>query len=122
MFEMDYKEFITQAADKTVAFNPHENRTANGKVIVEGMKVRTNEWQEMCVVADATGVCCSMVTEAHVSNQMIRDGVWYSDHATDPTSAGCTLFYACRHDHWFTVAEPGQPGSKTFNGERLWAL
>jgi hypothetical protein len=86
-----------------MTFNPHGNKTANGVVITEGLRVLDYNRREGTVVADrdATRYMCPAV-----------DG-----STADPETPGC------RHDHWFDVKpDEGQDGGGMFNGDRLKAI
>lgn len=106
-------------------FNPHENVTSDGSVILLGMMVRTNDWSVGKVVGDATVVCCS--TGEHKvfldgpcpKGQFKVGATWFSDHLHNNE-----LNYphtACRHDHWFHVEVDGARIG-IFNGERLMKM
>lgn len=103
-------------------FNPHDNVTANGVLITEGLRVWTLDIVRGTVVADDTvgeHMCCSDAktfpeAEHHATGQMLVDGVWFTDHNVTCEDRD---FVGCRHDHWFRVATDA--GTKEFNGERL---
>lgn len=104
-------------------FNPHNNVTADGVVIVEGLQVVTNEIELGTVRVDedcGSGAhCCYPNGAEHfeADGQVKQGGVYYSDHQVgyDLQMQGCT----CRHDHWFRIETA--KGTKSFNGERLGA-
>jgi hypothetical protein len=66
-----------QTKGKTM-FNPHGNKTANGKVITEGMAVRDYDYQIGIVVADRYGTM-------HEYNSC-RDDHWFEVKRGDGTT------------------------------------
>lgn len=97
-------------------FNVHSNRTADGVLIIPGLRVWTNEMVQGVVISDdhapREGVCCG--NPEHQNGQVfIRDmRGWFTDH-----SATCEDGKYCTHNHWFTVETAN--GTKSFDGERL---
>lgn len=97
-------------------FNVHENKTADGVVIVLGLEVVTNEWKRGVVVADnnQNNGCCQ--EPSHKGQQTIEGNV-YTDHSKRECDNQPVL---CHHDHWFEV-EYTDGSFHQFNGERLGA-
>jgi hypothetical protein len=118
-------------------FNVHNNLTADGVLITEGMKVVTNDCEQGTVVADSDDTefgCCAptdshsdtarvsdyTLPQLHNSGQMVVDGIHFTDHENGykcPESAGGIA--PCRHNHWFRVATSN--GTVSLDGERMGA-
>ena len=103
-------------------FNPHGNVTADGVLIVEGLRVFTNEMEVGTVVSGEPSTCCmNDLSEEDKAkhpegNAQVRIGTgWFSDHEAGAhwVAGGCY----CRHDHWFKVQT--ETSLKSFNGERI---
>lgn len=101
-------------------FNVHENVTADGVVVVTGLRVRTNDWTIGVVTTDrnqdrSTGCCYNA---AHRGQKRGGDGrTWFTDHDTAERH-DCNS--GCRHNHWYTVKfDDGT--TKEYDGERLGA-
>lgn len=105
-------------------FNPHDNVTADGTLITEGMRVKTNDWIEGTVIADRdAGQCCGGVhsTNHHgeEKGQIKIDGAWFTDHGAAREKYGCHQY--CGHNHWFSIALDNG-GTSMQDGERLKAI
>lgn len=104
-------------------FNPHDNVTADGVVITDGLRVWTNEVERGVVMSDdnlGEHMCCSDAktfpeAKHHAGAQMRVEGAWFTDHHN--VTCEDRDYVGCRHDHWFTVSTAR--GTKSFNGERL---
>lgn len=91
-----------------IAFNPHNNRTADGIVVTVGLVVFDNNLDVVTVTGERASGCCSI--ETHVGQMFQTDPRgWFSDHS----AATCDAGGYCRHDHWFETT------GGSFNGERL---
>jgi hypothetical protein len=91
-------------------FNPHGNVTADGVLIVERLRVFTNNLDTGYVSADRDADRCCGHSLAH--GQMRVNGGWFTDHRAGDA---CPL---CRHNHWFTVTLD-KGGAASMDGERL---
>lgn len=81
-------------------FNPHANRTSDGTVITEGLRVIDYNRRPGTVVKD-------------------RDAREYTCPLVNPD----LTYDGCHNDHWFDVQpDDANFGSGMFNGERLQAI
>jgi hypothetical protein len=96
-------------------FNVHQNKTADGAIIVLGLKVVTNEWRLGTVVADLSqsSSCCE---EPSHSGQFTSGDYIFTDHQKQRCPDG--TYAGCHHDHWFDV-QYADGSRKMMNGERL---
>ena len=108
------REIVASSMRRTNSFNRHANVTADGVVIVEGLRVITNEMRHGTVVKDRNeSMCCE---RSHDKAQLQQRGTWFTDHDKGRDCVGrCT---ACRHNHWFDV-EYDDGGGGMFDGERM---
>lgn len=106
-------------------FNPHNNVTADGVVITEGLRVFTNNLDVGEVISDSTSTCCLEPTDdpelldhrrtSCPKGQQRIGNTYFTDHQA-------TTEYphtACRHDHWFDVMLDNDGGTVMMNGERM---
>lgn len=98
-------------------FNPHDSRTADGKIITLGLIVFTNEMEVGRVIGD-THTCCA--NHGAPAAQMQAEGAYFTDHEHAPDPTVCY----CRHDHWFEVealadTDGTEVHTRSMNGERL---
>jgi hypothetical protein len=99
-------------------FNPHQSKTADGVLIVEGLVVYTNEMAVGKVVGDRdgsgqSGMCCNESDHDRAAQMRSGTGI-YTDHRIANV---IRLTCRCAHDHWFTVETAN--GTRDMNGERL---
>jgi hypothetical protein len=104
-------------------FNPHNNRTADGTIITEGLMVFTNELMPGKVVGDPdcreVTCCATRTSEVHDVPAQYQpeymNGGWYTNHrkGDEAVAQGCY----CRHNHWFRIET--SHGIKSMDGERL---
>ena len=105
-------------------FNQHGNVTADGTLITEGMRVKTNDWVDGTVVADRDeGQCChgqhAAGDEGNTKGQVKISGAWFTDHGAARDKLGCDQY--CGHNHWFSIALDNG-GTSMQDGERLKAI
>jgi hypothetical protein len=91
-------------------FNPHGSVTADGVLIVPGLRVFTNNLDRGTVTEDRDVTRCNCGTR-HTAAQVRVGGGWFTDHQRQPLCS-------CRHNHWFTVTLDSG-GDRMMDGERV---
>lgn len=104
-----------------MSFNPHNNVTADGVLIVVGLRVITNEMKHGVITADTNADSYSCCKGVHTNDaglkpgQIHLNGGWFTDHQA-ASKLKCDQY--CGHNHWFFV-ELDDGGASRMDGERV---